>query len=47
LEGDPITGARETVPELSIMVGPPKVLTVHPDVGSFIALAQDCWLEIK
>jgi len=47
LEGDPITGARETVPELSIMVGPPKVLTVHPDVGSFIALAQDCRLEIK
>jgi len=47
LEGDPITGARETVPEISIMVGPPKVLTVHPDVMSFIALAQDCRLEVK
>lgn len=47
LEGDPLTGARETVPEISIMVGPPKVLTVHPDVMSFIALAQDCRLEVK
>jgi len=47
LEGDPITSARETVPEISIMVGPPKVLTVHPDVMSFIALAQDCRLEVK
>lgn len=47
LEGDPITGARETVPEISIMVGPPKVLTVRPDVMSFIALAQDCRLEVK
>jgi len=47
LEGDPLTGALETVPQLSIIVGPPKVLTVHPDVGSFIALAQDCRIEIK
>ncbi|GAB1724890.1 MAG: hypothetical protein NTNFB01_37860 [Nitrospira sp.] len=47
LEGDPITGARDTVPEISIMVGPPKVLTVRPDVMSFIALAQDCRLEVK
>jgi len=47
LEGDPLTGARETVPEISIMVGPPKVLTVHPDAISFIALAQDCRLEVK
>lgn len=47
LEGDPITGARETVPEIYIMVGPPKVLTVHPDVVSFIALARDCRLEVK
>ena len=47
LEGEPITGARETVPEISIMIGPPKVLAVHPDVMSFIALAQDCRLEVK
>lgn len=47
LEGDPLTSALETVPQLSIIVGPPKLLTVHPDVGNFIALAQDCRIEIK
>ncbi|MBI4001294.1 MAG: hypothetical protein HY348_05880 [Nitrospira defluvii] len=42
LETEQVVGAQEVMPEISFMVGPPKLLTVKPEAMVFTALGENC-----